>query len=122
LDQPSVIADAVNGCSPNLCGNTLLAGDYALWYLGENGSALVLNNDFGAAAYRGIGYGTIGDSLNAAQIYGNTLGQGVSFHVQVGITNGFGWFLGNNIYTNASGNSGPPFLDPISAPVHFSSY
>jgi hypothetical protein len=119
-DYPSVIASASTGCWPNVCGNTLLAGGFGLVYTGPNGNAVILNNNFGATAYRGIGLIANGDSLNQAQFYGNTLGQGVSFHVQVGITNGFGWFIGNNTYLNGSSNIVSPFFDPISAPVHFS--
>ena len=32
--------------------------------------------------------------------------------------NSFGWFLDQNVYLNASSNSVPPFLDPISSGVH----
>ena len=105
----------------NVCGNTLFSGGYGFGFALTNGSALILNNNFSGATYRGIGYGSAGDSLNAAQIFGNILGEGVSFHVQIPYTNSFGWFLGtNNTYLNAFSNSVPPFLDPASSAVHIS--
>jgi len=100
----------------NVCGNTLVAGKVAFSFVGSNTSAVILNNNFGAAAYRGIGYVSTGDSLSTAQIFGNTVGQGVSFHVQFPSSNSFGWFLGRNTYLNSSSNT--PFLDPASSAVH----
>jgi hypothetical protein len=41
-----------------------------------------------------------------------------TFHVQLPFANSFGWFLQHNQYWNASSNSVPPFLDPISSAVH----
>jgi hypothetical protein len=70
------------------------------------------------AAYCGIGHLNTGDSLNTAQIFGNTIGQGVNFHVQLTYTNSFGWFLGSNTYYNASGTSVPLFTDPASSAIH----
>jgi hypothetical protein len=70
--------------------------------------------------FRGIGYGTRGDSVTSAQIYGISLAQGVSFHVQLPFTNSFGWFLRANSYLNASRKAVPAFLDPASSALHLS--
>jgi hypothetical protein len=81
-------------------------------------NAVILNNNFSGAAYRGIGYQSAGDYLSTAQIFGNTLGQGVSFHIQLTYTNSFGWFLGGNTYMNTNSNVVPLFIDPASSAVH----
>jgi len=81
-------------------------------------NAVILNNNFSAAAYRGIGYGSAGDYLNAGQIFGNTLCEGVSFHVQLTYSNSFGWFLGGNTNVNTNQNVVPLFTDPASSAVH----
>jgi hypothetical protein len=112
-------AVGVSACqAANVCGNTLIGGSRGFAYTGSNTSALILNNNFGAAAYAGIDYQLIGDSLNTAQIFGNTLGEGVSFHVQLTFTNSFGWFLGGNTYLNANSNSVSLFADPTSSALH----
>jgi hypothetical protein len=77
-----------------------------------------LNNNFGAAAYRGIGYQFTGESINTAQIFGNILGQGVSFHVQLTYSNSFGWFLGGNTNVDTNSNIVPLFTDPASTAAH----
>jgi hypothetical protein len=120
IDAPSFAAQAIHSLSVSVCGNTLLAGGYGVLYTSDNDKAIILNNDFRAASYRGIGFGFMSDTLDNAQIFGNKLREGVSFHVQVGMTNGFGWFLGNNTYMDMNSNTVPVFLDPISAPVHIS--
>ena len=81
-------------------------------------NALILNNNFSGAAYRGIGYGSASDYLNAGQIFGNALSEGVSFHVQLTYSNSFGWFLGNNTNVNTNLDVVPAFLDPASSAVH----
>ncbi len=61
----------------------------------------------------------IGDSLNAAQIYSNTLSEGTTFHVQLTATNSFGWFLRGNTYVDTNMNiMSSPFLDPLSPSAH----
>jgi hypothetical protein len=102
----------------NVCGNSLVSGGYGVSFTLTNDSALILNNNFTSVTYRGIGYIVTGGSLNTAQVFGNTLGQGVSFHVQLPYTNSFGWFLDGNTYFNGASNSVPPFLDPLSSAVH----
>ncbi len=97
-----------------------MAGGHGVLFGSECGNALVMNNDFGAAAFRGVGYLVLGESLNGAQIFGNTLGEGVSFHVQLASTNSFGWFLRGNTYLDTNSNVVPPFFDPASAAVHLS--
>jgi hypothetical protein len=102
------------------CGNTELAGGYGFLFLaGPSGSALILNNNFAGATYRGIGDGGPPDSLTSAQVFGNIIAQGATFHVEMPYTNSFGWFLGHNRYLDAFSNSVPPFLDPPNASVHF---
>jgi hypothetical protein len=77
-----------------------------------------LNNNFSGATYRGIGYSLVGDSLASAQIFGNTLGQGVTFHAQLPYPNNSAWFFKTNTYLNAYSNSVLPFFDPIETAVH----
>ena len=111
-----------------ICGNTLVSGGIGFRYDGGCSNALILNNDFGRAAYRGIGaiqandlligYLPTGESVNTAQIFSNILGQGVSFHVQLPYATSFGWFLDGNTYLNGSTNKVPVFLDPLSSAVH----
>jgi len=120
-DGPGTAAGCHMFQSASVCGNTLVTGGLGFGFIGVNTSALILNNNFGGATYRGIGcFGSPGYSLNTAQIFGNILGEGVSFHVQLPYTNSFGWFLGKNTYLNAYSNSVPPFMDPLSSAVHIS--
>jgi hypothetical protein len=102
----------------NVCGNTMLSGGHGLTFDDINGSALILNNDFGSASYCGIGYLYTGNSLNTAQIFSNVLGQGVNFHIQLPYTNSFGWFAASNMYWNITSNSVPLFTDPASSSIH----
>ena len=113
-------AAAIAGCQTlNLCGNILVRGGYAVWYEENRANALVLNNDFSGATCRAIGY-LFGDSaLPNAQIYGNILGEGVSFHAQIMPYNGFGWFLKQNQYRNGSAIV-PAFLDPAASSARLS--
>ncbi len=104
--------------SANVIGNTLVTGGHGVLFGFACTNALVMDNDFGAATYRGIGYQATGNSLNAAQIYSNTLGEGASFHVQLTYSNSFGWFLGNNIYSTTNSNSVSLFTDPASSDMH----
>jgi len=113
-------AVSIPGClSANVCGNTLLSGGCGVHFISANVAALILNNDFSKAAWYSIGYGSAADSLNSAQVFGNILGEGVTFHVQFPYTNSFGWFLDRNTYVDTNLNIIPlPFLDPISSSVH----
>jgi hypothetical protein len=77
-----------------------------------------MDNDFRGVTYGAIGYASTGDYITSAQIFSNVLGEGVSFHVQLPYTNSFGWFLGNNIYSNTNANSVPLFTDPASSVMH----
>jgi hypothetical protein len=101
-----------------VCGNTLVAGGHGFCFAGTNSSALILNNNFGGAKYRGMGNLNGNDQLNTVQIFGNILGQGATFHAQIPYNNSFGWFLNNNTYLDAFGIKVPPFLDPMSSAVH----
>ena len=89
-------------------------------FLLTNNAALILNNNFSNATFGSIGYGAAGDSLNSAQIYGNTLNEGVTFHVQLTYSNSFSWFFRHNTYVEASTNIVPPFFDPMSSAAHIS--
>jgi hypothetical protein len=114
-------ATVVSGCqTANVCGNTLDFGALGFLFANTNDTALILNNDFSGASYRAIGAVDASDRLNTAQIFGNILGQGSTFHAQVPFANSFGWFLSQNEYLNAVSNSVPPFLDPISSAAHVS--
>ena len=116
-DYPGAAVNVARCQAANVCGNTLIAGGYGFYFSGTNAGALILNNNFSGPTYRGIGYLSVGDSLTTAQIFGNTLGQGVSFHAQLPYTNSFGWFIGSNTYvTNISTNV--LFTDPASSAIH----
>jgi hypothetical protein len=117
-DYPGAAALIQNYTSANVFGNNLVSGGLGFRFVDNNGNALVLNNNFTNVTYRGIGYYTSADSVNTAQIFGNTLDEGVSFHVQLPYANSFGWFLGGNTYLNASTNSVSLFMDPLSSAVH----
>jgi hypothetical protein len=75
-DLPDGVAAAVEiqaGQTANVCGNTLSNGGLGFRFSDANSNALILNNNFAGATFGGIGYGSAGDSLNTAQIYGNIL-------------------------------------------------
>jgi hypothetical protein len=117
-DWPGFAAEAAGCLTANVVGNTLIAGGYGFAFSGPNTNALILNNQFGTASYRAVGCFYTGDSLSTAQIFGNTLGEGVSFHVQLHYADSFGWFLGNNTNVNTNSIVVPLFTDPASAAVH----
>jgi hypothetical protein len=119
-DYPGAAVGVYNCLAANVCGNTLTSGGHGFVFEGGCSNALILNNNFAGATYRGIGYGLGGGYLNTAQVFGNILGQGVGFHVQLPFSNSFGWFLGKNTYVNATNESVPPFMDPASSAVHIS--
>jgi hypothetical protein len=117
-DSPGAAVGVYNCLAANVCGNTLTNGGHGFYFQGGCSNALILNNNFGGATYRGIGYGSTGDYLNTAQIFGNILSEGVSFHVQLIYTNSFGWFLGGNTNVNTNSIVVPLFMDPASSAVH----
>jgi hypothetical protein len=102
----------------NVVGNTLVAGGHGLLFGTACSDALILNNNFAGAAYRGIGSYYIGCSLTNAQIFGNVLSEGSTFHVQLFNASSFGWFMGGNTNLDVNSNSVPTFLDPASSAVH----
>ncbi len=105
----------------NICGNTMVSGGYGAKFDNtNNGSVLLLNNDFSGAGYVAFGHGGFPSVLTNAQIYGNILPQGVTFQVQLDYLNSFGWFLDENTYLNNSGMSGPAFTDPMTTAAHTS--
>ena len=83
--------------------------------------AVILDDDFSGATFRGIGYmlGIGPASLENAQVYGNTLGEGVSFHAQILPYSGSRWFLNQNHFRNGS-NTVPAFLDLVASSAHLS--
>jgi hypothetical protein len=117
-DDPGFAAEAAGCQRASVCGNTLFAGGYGFYFTGANSNAFILNNNFSGAAYRGIGYILSGDSLNSAQIFDNTLCEGVSFHVQLHYVDSFGWFLGNNTNVNTNSIVVSLFTDPASTAIH----
>jgi hypothetical protein len=117
--QPTTALQFSYNQSENVCGNTVATAGYAIQFSVSNATALVLNNNFSNASYVGIGDAT-GSSLTNAQIYGNILGEGVTFHVQVDYLDGFGWFLDQNTYLNSSTMRVPPFTDPVASAAHIS--
>jgi hypothetical protein len=120
-DDPGAAVLVADCLSANVFGNTLVSGGYGFEFQGICSNALVLNNNFGAASYRGIGYRYVGDSLNSAQIFGDTLGEGVSFHLQIPYANSFGWFAGQNAYlTGTNQTATSPFTDPPASALHIS--
>lgn len=105
----------------NALGNTLENGGLGAVIVDACGSAIIMNNNFANANYRGIGLDpTVGTgSVQNAAIFNNILGGGSTFHVQLPFTNSFGFFLRQNTYLNSSSNSVAfPFLDPIASAVH----
>jgi hypothetical protein len=117
-DFPAAAVNVAQCQAANVCGNTLSNGSLGFIFTGTNASALILNNNFSNAAYRGIGYLYNGDSLTTAQIFGNSLGEGVSFHIQLPYTSSFGWFLGSNTYVTTNMTAVPLFADPASSAIH----
>jgi hypothetical protein len=117
-DYPGAAASIQICQQANVLGNTLVAGGHGVLFALNCTNALILNNNFSGAAYRGIGYITMGDSLSTAQIFGNTLSEGVSFHVQVPYSNSFGWFAGSNTYVTNITTGAPAFFDPASSAIH----
>ena len=80
-DGPGYVAGALGCQLASVCGNTLASNGSGFMFWATNTAALILNNDFSQATYRGIGYAPIGISLNVsmenAQVYGNKLSEGV---------------------------------------------
>jgi hypothetical protein len=117
-DSPGAAASLQNCQQANVFGNTLVAGGHGVLFGTNCISASILNNNFSGAAYRGIGYATMGDFLTTAQIFGNTLTEGVSFHIQLPYSNSFGWFVGSNTYVTNISTQVPLFTDPASSAIH----
>jgi hypothetical protein len=115
---PGDVAVIHNCANASILGNTLVAGGHGVSFDFNNGNALVMNNNFASASYRGIGLAGGGGSVGRAVIIGNMLGKGSTFHVQLPFTNSSGWFLYKNTYLDALSNSVPPFIDPAGSAVH----
>ncbi len=109
-----------NCTAANVFGNTLAAGGHGVSFGVICGQALIMNNDFAAADYRGIGLSFGGGDLARAEIVNNIIGQGSTFHIELPATNSFGWFLYRNSFVDADSNAVPPFIDPPGSAVHVS--
>jgi hypothetical protein len=118
-DYPGAALGLQSCQKANILGNTLVSGGHGVLFDFNCASALIMNNDFSKVAYRGIGYTSDVASLQNASIFGNALGQGVSFHAQFNITNSFGWFFNHNQFLNGSA-SAMPFMSPASSASHVS--
>jgi len=117
-DYPGA-AVGIQDCSwANVFGNTLISAGHGVAFGSQCGNAVIMNNNFANATYRGIGIGEYGGTVESVSIFNNILGSGSTFHVQLPFTNSFNWFLNQNIYLNAFTNSVPPFLDPAASAVH----
>jgi hypothetical protein len=119
-DYPGAAVCLQNYTWANVFGNTLISGGHGVVFGAQCGHTTIMNNDFANVTYRGIGLAGGGGSFQSAAIINNVLGQGVSFHVELPFADSFGLFLYQNEYLNSSGNSVPPFLDPISSAAHMS--
>jgi hypothetical protein len=119
-DLPGAMAGFMICDNMAVTGNTLISAGSGTSFGGQCGSAIIMNNDFSGATYRGIGLGEYGGSLQIAQIFNNKISEGSSFHVQSPVTNSFGWFLEKNVFVNGTGKQVPPFLDPPGSAIHLS--
>jgi hypothetical protein len=118
-DYPGAVVALQNYTWANVFGNTLVSGGEGVAVASESGHAAIMNNNFANVTYCGIGT-EAGGSLQSATIINNLLGEGATFHVQLPFADSFGWFLYQNQYFNAAGNSVPLFIDPASSAVHIS--
>ena len=101
----------------SVCGNTMSEGYCGLVFTLQSTNVLVLNNDFGSAQFVGMGYPVIPAGLARAQVYGNRIGQGLTFHAQMNYPDTFGWFFKQNQFLNGT-NVVPPFFDPAGNSAH----
>jgi hypothetical protein len=118
LDLPGAAVAMMGKGIVNVCGNTLHAGGHGILFGMDCGHATILNNDFAHVTYRGIGMLNGDSSLRHATVINNILGEGSTFHVQLPLSDSFGWFLYGNQYVDSSGASIPPFFDPVSSAAH----
>ncbi len=118
-ENPGGFATGWNLGHENIIGNTLASGGHGLYYSGTSQSALLLNNDFRGATYKGVGWPWSSpiDTINQISIFGNLLGEGTCSHVQVQCSNTSGWFLNKNTYYRGA-NIVAPFIDPLSSSIH----
>lgn len=121
-DYPGAAVEVQNCASLSVFGNTLVSGGQGILFDPLNGSAVIMNNNFANASYRGIGLEGFGYGGSAQHVVllNNIIGQGSTFHVQLSASNSFGWFLYQNEYLNSSGDAVSPFMNPISSAVHLS--
>jgi hypothetical protein len=117
-DYPGAAVAVAGSQAANVCGNSMTNGGHGFRYQDTNISALILDNNFAGAGYRGTGYVSIGDFVTTAQIFSNILGQGVSFHAQLPYSSSFGWFMSSNIYVTNISTVVPLFTDPASSSIH----
>ena len=103
--------------SGNFSGNTLLAGECGIVFLDGCTNALVLKNDFTAAAWRGLESRGGNGYVRNIQVLKNTLTQAKSYHIKMQYPDSGGFFLQKNIYTNGV-ISVDPFFDAAGSHVH----
>ena len=115
---PGAAVGLKNSVWANIFGNTLGSGGHGVVLDLENNSAIIMDNNFANATYRGTGLANGQGSIQSALIANNILGEGSTFHVELPIADNSGIFLQQNEYLDASGNSVPPFLDPVGSAVH----
>jgi hypothetical protein len=119
-DFPGAVVDLMSCSEANIFGNTLDYGGHGVVFDVGCTNAVIMNNNFAGAAYRSIGLAPARGSIQRANVLNNVLGEGSSFHAQLGDGDNFGWFFYQNICLNAASNSVPLFCDPISSAAHVS--
>lgn len=102
----------------NVSGNRLVSGGHGVHWGSGCSNAVVLKNDFSAAAYRGLNYDGTNGVANAMAISKNLLGQGVGVHLRLRESDAGGFFLWQNRFTNGV-TTVNPFTDSANAPVHY---
>jgi len=117
-DHPGAVVEGGGIAFANVSGNRLLTGGHGIDWSNGATNAVVLKNDFAAAAYRGLSCDGTNGAVNAMAILKNDLGQGVSYHLRLRESDAGGFFLWGNHYTNGV-TSVNPFTDSLGAPVHF---
>ena len=111
---------AVSGCQQvNVCGNTLSNGMEGVYFVSPSSNSVILANNFGGVAHNSIvDLGWESGTVQDAQVIGNMLGRGDSYHLKTPYTQGPNWFLYKNQYVDSHSNSVPVFTDSASLPAH----
>lgn len=118
-DFPGAMVSVSDSKYCNILGNTLAAGGRGFFFGAKCQNALLLANDLRNVSYSGMSWlgSAFSDAVNVASVFGNQLGEGSTFHLQLQPSNTFGWFLKGNSYF--SGNAiVPAFVDPAATSIH----